>query len=260
MKTAKFLCISASLILGTSAFAQLDVPVSSVSLEYPGVGAVTIKSGGYAAENVLPTPFLLAGEESKSKAWFCMDPLQRIYYNNSGLPAGTQIHYASSNPSDFDLWDPGAPGLNSARVQDIADLFAEYWSSFNNPLVGAGLQIAIWEISNEFDGDGFNLSNGQFTAYNNATYVTEAQTMLDSLSLASVHNHGNVSGLTFLIDGTTTINGNLTLVQDLVGYIPPQEELIPVPEPSTYGLAATMGLGLIAAWRRRQSRRRDVTA
>src|ERR1019366_10369425 len=254
MKTAKILCIVAPLLFGTSAYAQLDVPVSSVSLEYPGIGAGTINPGGNV-ENVLPTPFLLSGLESKSVAWFCMDPLQRIYYNASGLPAGTLIHYASFNPSDFDKWTPLAPGLTPSRVQDIADLLSEYWASFNNPLVGAGLQIAIWEIANEFDGNSYDLATGQFTAYNNAAYVSEAQLMLNSLSLASVHGHGDVGELSFLIDGTTTINGNLTLVQDLVGFNP-----TPVPEPSTYGLVATLGLGLIATWRRRQSRRQGLTA
>lgn len=250
MKTAKTLCIVASLLFGASAYAQLDVPVSSVSLEYPGIPAVTISPGGNV-ENVLPTPFLLSGLENRSVAWFCMDPLQRIYYNGSGLPAGSQIHYASFLPSDFDLWTPGAPGLTPSRVQDIADLLTAYWPSFNNQLIGGSLQIAIWEISNEFDGNPYNLSTGQFIAYNNATYVNEAQLMLDSLSLASIHGHGNVGGLSFLIDGTTPINGQLTFVQDLVGYNP-------IPEPSSYGLAGAAGLGLIVAWRRRRSRRQSI--
>ena len=247
MKIVKTLVIVASVMLGASAQAQLDVPVSSVSLQYPGIGAVTISPGGNV-ENVLPTPFLLSGLESRSMAWFCMDPLQRIYYNGSGLPAGSQIHYASFLPADFDLWTPGAPGLTPSRVQDIADLFAAYWPSFNNQLVGAGLQIAVWEIANEFNGNPYNLSTGQFTAYNNAAYVNEAQMMLDSLGLASIHNHGNVGGLSFLIDGTTPINGQVAFVQDLVGYNP-------IPEPSSYGMAGAMGLGLIVAWRRRRARR-----
>lgn len=247
MKIFKTLSVAACVLLGTSAYAQLDIPVSSVSLEYPGIGAVTIRPGA-TVENVLPTPFLLSGLESRSRAWFCMDPLQRIYYNASGLPAGSQIHYASFLPSDFDLWAPGAPGLTSSRVQDLADLFYAWWPSFNNPLVGAGLQIAIWEIANEFNGNPYDLSTGQFIAYNNAAYVNEAQLMLNSLSLGSVHGHGNVAGLSFLIDGTTPINNQVAFVQDLVGYNP-------IPEPSSYGIAGAMGLGLIVAWRRRRSRR-----
>ena len=251
MKTAKTLCIVAGLLLGASAYAQLDVPVSSVSLQYPGIPAVTISPGGNV-ENVLPTPFLLSGLENESKAWFCMDPLQRIYYNASGLPAGSQIHYASFNPSDFDKWTPLAPGLTSARVQDLADLFTTYWPSFNNQLIGGGLQIAVWEITNEFDGNPYNLSTGQFLGYNNAAFVNEAQFMLDSLSLASIHGQGNVASLSFLIDGTTSINGTPTFVQDLVGFNP-------VPEPFSYGFAGAVGLGLIVAWRRRRSRRSSAS-
>ena len=70
----------------------------------------------------------------------------------------------------------------------------------------AGLQIAVWEIANEFNGNPYNLSTVQFIAYTNAAYVNEAQLMLNSLSLASVHGHVNVVGLSLLMLGTTPIN------------------------------------------------------
>ena len=246
MKILQVRLIALCLLAGASARAQLNVPVASVGLEYPGISAVTISTGG-SAENVLPTPFLLSGLVTQSKAWFCMDPLQRIYYDGSGLPAGSQLNYASTNPSDFDKWTPAAPGLTPARVQDLADLFTAYWPSFNNELIGGALQLAVWEITNEFNGNPFDLSGGQFLGYNNTALVNEAQLMLNSLSTVAVQGRGNIAGLSFLIDGTTSIDGTTTFVQDLVGFTP-------VPEPSTYGIAACIGLGAIVALRRRAER------
>jgi hypothetical protein len=247
MNLSKILLIATGLLAGASAHAQLNIPVSSVSLEFPSISAVTISPGG-AAENVLPTPFVLSGLLAQSKEWFCMDPLQRIYYNGSGLPAGSQLNYASTNPANFDLWAPGAPGLTTARIQDLADLFTAYWPTANTELIGGALQIAVWEVTNEFNGNAFNLSNGQFTATNNTALVNEAQLMLNSLSSAAVHNQGNIAGLHFLIDGTTSLDGTTTFVQDLVGFTP-------VPESSTYGIAAVIGLCSIVALRRRTMRR-----
>ncbi|MEO6873296.1 MAG: PEP-CTERM sorting domain-containing protein [Opitutaceae bacterium] len=259
MKISNIVSLAASLALCGSAYSQLNVPVSSVSLEFPGAAAVTLKAGA-SVENVIPTPFLIAGQEAKSSAWMCMDPLQRIYYNGSGLPAGSSINYPSSNPADFDLWAPGAPGLSPQRMQDLADLFTAYFPIFNTQAGAGALQLAVWEITNEFDGNGYNLSTGQFMAYNNASLVTAAQGMLDSLSLASIHNQGYLGGVSLLIDGNISINGDYTLVQDLVGFNPPQLGFTPVPEPSTYGICGALGLGIVAALRRRRSKALAVAA
>src|ERR1051325_5479654 len=103
--------------------AQLEIPLSNVTLAYPSISAVTIQLGG-TTRTGLPTPFIIpAGVVPYSLLWFCMDPLQTIYYSGSGEPIGSKLKYASTNPSDFDKWTPSAPGLNAARIQDLADLF-----------------------------------------------------------------------------------------------------------------------------------------
>ena len=250
-KTSTLLIATLGLLLGSVARAQIDVPVSTVSLEFPGVTSVTLTIGG-SSETVLPTPFLIAGMESHSRSWLCMDPLQRIYTNQSGLGA-TVIHYASTNPTDFDLWNPSSPGLTVARVQNLADLFQAHSPLLaDDALTSGALQLAVWEIANEFSGNPFDLTTGAFTASNNSAMITLAQSFLDSLNTVGVQGRGNVAGLSFLIDGTLNPGG--TLVQDLVGWDPTTVAITPVPEPSTYGIAAALGLAGVAALRRRRSR------
>lgn len=246
MNPAKLPLIAAGMLIATLAHAQIDVPVSNVSLEFPGVSAVTLHIGS-TTENVLPTPFQIAGLSAQSRAWFCMDPLQRIYYG--GGYGATVIHYASTNPSDFDIWNPGSPGLTTARVQNLADLFNAHFPPLaDDALTSGALQLAVWEITNEFSINAFDLTTGAFTATNNATMISLAQSFLNSLTLPSVQGKGNIAGLSFLIDGTLDPGG--TLVQDLVGW-----HATPVPEPSTYGIAGAFGLVCVAALRRRRRAR-----
>ena len=234
------------MLISTLVHAQVDVPVSSVSLEFPGASTVALHIGG-TNETVIPTPFQIAGLEGQSRAWFCMDPLQRIYYG--GGMGATVIHYASTNPTDFDIWNPSSPGLTAARVQNLADLFNAHFPPLaDNALTSGALQLAVWEIANEFSGNSFDLTTGAFTATDNAAMITLAQSFLSSLSLPGVQGLGNVAGLSFLIDGTLNPGGDL--VQDLVGW-----HATPVPEPSTYGIAGAFGLVCVAALRRRRRAR-----
>jgi hypothetical protein len=236
-----------------SSHAQIFIPVSNVGLAFPAVVPVTLKVGlvGTVTEDVLPTPFLLTGFSAQSLTWFCMDPLQRIYYNGSGLPAGSNLVYDSNNPANFDLWAPGAPGLTTSRIQDLADLFTAYIPTISNQLVAGALQLAIWEITNEFNGNPYDLATGQMQvlAYggnpDSASMIATAQGMLNSLSAPSIHNHGDTAELSFLIDGTFAAGRDQPqLVQDLVGFRP-------VPEPATYGAMGVGLLGVAVALRRR---------
>jgi PEP-CTERM motif-containing protein len=255
MKVSSLFLLSVGLVLASRAQAQLDVPLTNVALAYPGLPPLTIQLGG-TNRYILPTPFVLSGGSlNQSALWICMDPLQTIFYNGSGQPAGSALNYASNNPGLYDKWTLLAPGLNSDRLQDLADLFTKYAPTQIDSLIGGALQLAVPEITNEFDGNAFSLANGQFQAFggSNASanaVIDLANTMLASLGDPNVKNHGNVASLRFLIDGWYT-NGNGTVpVQDLVGFVP-------VPEPSTYAFAA---VGLLIPLVGFRLRRRNTQA
>jgi hypothetical protein len=246
---SRLLFFSFTLLSAVVARAQLDIPLSNVTLAYPSISAVTIQLGGTTRAG-LPTPFIIpAGVVPYSLLWFCMDPLQTIYYSGSGRPAGSELKYASTNPSDFDKWTPAAPGLNAARIQDLADLFTAYAPTRTNQLIGGALQIAVWEVVNEFDGNSFNLSTGQMRVSGNATLIATAQSMLDSLSNPAVQNHGNVTELDYLIDGTyKPASHDTVLVQDLVGFDA-------VPEPGSFAVAGASILLSLVGWKLRTQKR-----
>jgi hypothetical protein len=245
------------LLLGLTARAQIYLPLQDVQLANTGLPAVTLTLNGNV-RNVLPTPFLLSDAAVPPSAqWFCLDPLQTIYYADSGEPAGNSLQYASTNPANFDLWGAGAPGLTTARVQDLADLFHTYLPVANTSLLLGAIQLAVWEIANEPTGNAYNLDSGllAITPYNGssaASMISTANSMLASLSTPAVLNQGNAASLDFLIDGSYEPIGtqNTVLVQDLVGFTLP-----PIPEPSTYGVAGTALLAAAIGLRKFRSRR-----
>lgn len=250
MNRASIFFLSTALLLAAPARAQLNIPLVDVGLAYPSISAVTIQLGG-TNRTGLPTPFVIDGLVSDSLLWFCLDPLQTIYYRGSGKPAGSSLRYASDNPLDFDKWTPLAPGLSAARLQNLADLFKAFAPTTTNQLRGGALQIAIWEIVSEFDATPFSLTAGQMRTSGNATLIATAQAMLDSLDDVGVRNFGNTANLDFLIDGTfrSSSGGTTVLVQDLVGYS------TPVPESGSFAFGA-VALLLPAVWLKARRARR----
>jgi len=262
MKKSKFLLVSSALLFASFARAQLNIPVADIHLAYPSISSVDIELGTTTRNGVIPTPFTISyALVEDSLYWFCLDPLQTIYYAGSGLPAGSKLHYDSSNPSHFDKWTSGAPGLNATRIQDLADLFTAYAPVINNQLLAGALQVAIWEIANEFDGYGYNVGSGKMEVHaNNAAdnaLITAAQNMLNSLNTAPIQNHGDINRLAYLIDGSYTANNcDFVKVQDLLGWTPP-EFAPPIPESGSFA-AGAMAVLLPLAWWRVRGRKAKV--
>jgi hypothetical protein len=249
MKASTLLTVSLGILLSSHVSAQIHVPLSSVSLAYPSAPPTMIDLGG-SDRYILPTPFVLSGSFNQSALWICMDPLKEIFYNQSGEPAGAFLNYTSKTPGAYIKWNPGAPGLNLARQQHLADLFKAYTPTRTDGLIGAALALAVPEITNEFDGNNFSLSSGQFRAWGDsgaASVLTLAQTMLNRLGDADVAGKGDLKSLKFLTDGTYTNRNGTVPVQELVGFVP-------VPEPSTYALGAMAVLLPVIAFRVRRQR------
>lgn len=239
-----------ALLVGPAASAQLAVPLPAITLANSGLPAVTISLNGILRD-VLPTPFIIADPALPLSAqWFCMDPLQAIFYAGSGEPAGNSLQFAGTNPANFDLWGANAPGLTAARVQNLADLFTAYLPLTNTSLGLGALQLAVWEIANEANANAFSLAGGFLTAvpYNGsgaAGMIATANAMVASLANVAIMNRGNLAAVDFLIDGTYRRIGTTTtvLVQDLVGFTP-------VPEPAAYGWAGVGMLAVLIGYRR----------
>lgn len=259
MITSKKLFVAVALLAAGSVRAQLNISLKDVDLAYPSISAVTLQLGG-TTRTARPTPFAIDGLVSDSLLWFCMDPLQTIFFSGSNQPSGSKLGYESDDPANFDKWTALAPGLSIARQQNLADLFRAFAPSTINQTLGGALQLAVWEIVNEFDATPFSLAGGQMRVSGNTLLVTTAQSMLDSLDDLGVRNSGNIGALDFLIDGTYwTGPGNTVLVQDLLGYNEGYNtlqnlmaEVTPVPESGSFAF----GIGglslLLIGWKLRQ--------
>jgi hypothetical protein len=280
MNTLKTIALSSVVLLAAKVQAQINIPVSNVSLDYSLSSnyAVTLDLAG-TSRSVYVDPFKIASTgltgslattaeiaAIKSTAlWFCMDPLQTIAYGNDG---GSLV-YQSITGTDFNKYTDNTVaqalnpsyngGLNTTESNDLKKLFtANYVAASTNSLTAAALQIAIWEVVNEsntssgaasYQLTGNNAGNFSITGYNSWSLISSAQSMLNALAN---YNAPFTGALDFLIDGTYNTGGgnncSTVVVQDFVGWAPP------IPEPSTYGAAAVGLLGLAIFAKRRSQK------
>jgi hypothetical protein len=109
-----------------SAPAQITIPLADITRAYPALDPVVLTLNG-TAKVARPTPLLITGATlALNGSWFCLDPLQTIYFTPTAEPAGNALTYAGTAPSGFNPWGAAAPGLTAGRIQKLADLFHAY--------------------------------------------------------------------------------------------------------------------------------------
>jgi hypothetical protein len=130
-------------------------PMEAVEADLPSLGY----PGGVSVYAGINTLSVNNGASSITYSGFCIDP---FHWSLGGAVSG----YSEVPLSDA----PKSPAtLNAATANDIADLWAEYFSPTMSSSRAAGLQIAIWELvsSNAVASDGlspsqaFSLAPGQ---------------------------------------------------------------------------------------------------
>ena len=131
---------------------------SFVTVQCPGVGAgrkVSVTHGG-TVRNVFAGQIMLnltnsGGALNGSWKSFCTELSQYIYVN--GAAQQYEVVAVSQVPN------PG-PGMGQARADAIARMFsiANGTQYGTNADFAAAFQIAVWEVSNDFDGTAASLS------------------------------------------------------------------------------------------------------
>lgn len=271
MSTFKSIALTSVLLLAAKVQAQISIPVSDVTLAFApsNLYRINLKLDGIAlfdptngnTRTAIADPFKIASDPShitgisdatirSTALWFCLDPLQTIFYSGHG---SGDLNYRSGNSAQFNVFsDNGISntqlnkggGLTAGEATDIANLFARnFVAALSSNLMASALQIAIWEVVNEnspgFSTHSYNLSSGNFSVTNTSTTASNliwtAQNMLNTRTSAPVTSSGS---LDFLIDGTYNATCPTILIQDMVGWE------APIPESSNFAVGA---LGLLGA-------------
>lgn len=179
----------------------------NVSTAGPGVdGSVSAGMFHLTADNELGDFFA-----------FCVDLVD--YLNNPQQMEYQPSLYSASVQSELDLLFSAA--LGGDTMESVIDTSVE----------SAGLQVAIWEVTNEGGGGTYDLTSGNFSVSGNAAVQAQAQSYLDAMSGATA----GLYNMTFMYSADH---------QDLV-------TVAPVPLPAS-GLLIGAGLAGLAAVRRRR--------
>ncbi len=159
--------------------------------------------------------------------------------------------HENSSWSEYDVIDPAlapdAAPMGAAKAADLNRLFTGFIDTVDTNSTdvdhAAAFQAAVWEIVNEDENYGYDVTTGDFSlsGYNTNNWAGQANTWLANL-------------------GSDDADGGLKVFssadnQDFVYYIPPTSSEEVVPEPMTMLAAGTavMGLGGYLRRRRRES-------
>lgn len=228
MRTNSLFVVSAVLVAAGSAVASADTVNATYTGVAPGEGVnlvlagnpIGTTAGAFNWTRDLGNPGTLAGF-SPTFTTFCIDLTQTVspgtLYNMQTFPAASAPTSGAAGPG----------GMGAAREALLGRLFADHYNSLSSADQYAGFQLAVWEIV--FD-SGLDLSLGNFTATGSVSAMANANAYLGTIA------GPGPSWPVFAIDDVP--DG-----QSIQGQI-----MIPTP-----GAAALMGLGGLAAFRRRRA-------
>ncbi len=198
-----------------------DVRFSNFTNGYETVNIDVTAAEGHRTGSVAAGGLLATLDGSASFTTYCVDVFESIYFNQTyseyNTVAGTAHAYANSDANT-----------------DIGKLFAE-GNTLDSATRQAAFQIAIWEIVYE-TGNAYDLGAGSAKFFGGSAASSGALTLATNWL-------GALSGVKQGV--------NLTVLESR-GH---QDQVTPVPEPSTYVLMAAglLGIGFIA--RRRTTQR-----
>lgn len=117
---------------------------------------------------------------------YCIDPNQFVQRGASTFDSTNLTDALSHRP---------AAAQKAAAIAELADSLGEsIWTEQADKDTAAAFQVALWEIVADLNtaqrSASFSLNSGEFRASGNATVLTLAQTMLDSLTFTQGTAHG----------------------------------------------------------------------
>lgn len=224
MKTSLFAVVSTFALVGVANAAMVDVVLNSVGASQ-NFNYLLAGNPGSTTAGQLNLSLSNSVGVSLDGPWigFCTELTQHISYGDLNT---YQVLAVSSLPT------PGA-GMGVMRAEAIARIYyaAAGQQYLADSAYAAAFQLAIWEISNDYDG-----TFGSLDLSANTFQVT------DALNLATGAN------IAFLFAAAADINGAQANIIGL-GSESRQDQIIEIPAP---GALALLGLaGLVGARRRR---------